>query len=124
MISNIKTNAKPMVKAVPMTSIFAEPLNPTYKEILRLKDMLDEEGIPYLFRRLHDGYQILSDETLSVVQHRHMDCAADDKLSFFRGEPKSGEKREIVPEVKIIDEKHGLSAEEALKKFKDYWSKI
>ena len=41
-----------------------------YTEILRLKEMLEKEGIPFVFRRQFDGYTIKYDDfTCSVIEH-------------------------------------------------------
>ena len=41
-----------------------------YTEILRLKEMLEKEGIPFVFRRRLDGYTIkYGDGICSVIEH-------------------------------------------------------
>ena len=51
------------------------PLNPNYKEILKLHDMLEANNIPHEFARFYDGYVVCyqtSGETCvcDAVQHR------------------------------------------------------
>jgi hypothetical protein len=40
-----------------------------YTEILRLKEMLEKEGIPFVFRPQFDGYTIKYDGVCSVIEH-------------------------------------------------------
>ena len=48
-------------------------LNMAYTEITRLHVMLEDNGIPHLFRRLHDGWQVCypddDNHRISAVQH-------------------------------------------------------
>ena len=51
------------------------PLNPNYKEILKLHNMLEANNIPHEFARFYDGYAVCyqtSGETCvcDAVQHR------------------------------------------------------
>ena len=45
-----------------------------YKEIFRLKEMLKTENIPFLFRNLYDGFQVLyptnENRICSVIEHQ------------------------------------------------------
>lgn len=41
-----------------------------YTEILRLKEMLEKEGIPFVFKPQFDGYTIkYDDSTCSIIEH-------------------------------------------------------
>ena len=45
----------------------------TYKEIFRLKEMLEKKNIPFIFRGLFDGFQIcypdVKNKVCSVIEH-------------------------------------------------------
>ena len=44
-----------------------------YKEFFRLKEMLEKENIPFIFRDLYDGFQIcypdVENKVCSVIEH-------------------------------------------------------
>lgn len=58
-----------------------------YIEILNLKDKLEENGIPFEFRMLYDGFQILypnkNDKICSVIQHKFSYGGTDDELEIM-----------------------------------------
>ena len=45
-----------------------------YKEIFRLKEMLEKEKIPFIFRNIFDGFQIcypdIKNKVCSVIEHK------------------------------------------------------
>lgn len=58
-----------------------------YKEIIRLKEMLEQEEIPFEFRNLNGGYQLcypcINQRICSVVEHGFSYGAEDDKLEIM-----------------------------------------
>ena len=59
-----------------------------YKEIFRLKEMLEKENIPFVFRNLFDGFQIcypVNDENriCSVIEHNGSYGHKQDKLEIM-----------------------------------------
>ena len=73
---------------VSINSISEYKLNPAYTEILRLHEMLEQNGIPHEFRRLYDGWQVRypgGDRwRISAVQH-YGSCGATDNLIEIMG---------------------------------------
>lgn len=81
-----------------------------YKEIIRLRDMLDSEGISYAFKPLYDGYQICypnnAERQCSVIEHY-----------IIMGL--------LTPEEEKYDGVKGyLTAEEVFKRIKEHYAKM
>lgn len=57
-----------------------------FKEIFRLKKMLDEEGIPYRFTESFGGWHIIysddEDDVCSVIEHKYSYGNAEDLLEI------------------------------------------
>ena len=92
-----------------------------YKKIFRLKEMLEKAGIPFIFKELNDGYQILykndSRETkCSVIEHEFSYGHEEDLL-------------EIMGLLTDEESKDGsvlgfLTAENVFKRIKNHWKKV
>lgn len=59
-----------------------------YKEIFRLKEMLEKENIPFIFRNVFDGFQICYPDTkkqreCSVIEHKGSYGHNQDKLEIM-----------------------------------------
>lgn len=58
-----------------------------YKEIFRLKEMLEKENIPFVFRNLFDGFQIcypnIKNKVCSVIEHEGSYGHNQDKLEIM-----------------------------------------
>jgi len=95
--------------------------NENYKEILKLKELLDKEkDIPYEFKKLLDGYQIIiykkdkfgnfEDILVDAIEHYGSYGHNDDLLEIYGG---------LTGEERSHDAVLGyLTAEEVLKRFK------
>ena len=86
-------------------------LNPNYKEIARLRDMLEEAEIPHVYCRFMDGWQICifkDDEiVIDAIEHAYSYGNKDDLLEVYG---------------KGFDDPIGwIDAENAFELFKEAW---
>lgn len=89
-----------------------------YKEIFRLKEMLEESKIPFEFKELNGGYQIrypVHDFTCSAIEHDFSYGREEDKLEIMGLLTKKEEKNDSVLGY--------LTAEEVFKRIKKDYSK-
>lgn len=96
-------------------------VNPSYKEILRLEQMLTEAGIPHTFDRSFDGWQvcypvneILSNKrVVSVIEHYGSYGKDDDKLEIMGL---------LTPNESEYDSVLGyLTAEDVFERIRKHW---
>ena len=96
------------------------PLNPAYKEISKLAEMLSDTDIPHTIVRLFDGWQIGypilprdGDCVCSVIQH-HISYGSEYDLLEIEGL--------LTPEEGHFDEVVGnLTAEDVFERIKTHW---
>ena len=73
-------------------------LSPAYTEILRLHEMLEQNGIPHEFHRMYDGWRVCYPDgdqwRISAVQHYGSYGAADNQIEIMGVEIMGG----IAPE--------------------------
>lgn len=86
-----------------------------YKEILKLKDMLTEANIPFKFKKLLDGYQIIMYDRnqkaiCDVIEHFGSYGNAEDKLEIMGALTEEESENNSVLGY--------LTAEEVFKRFK------
>lgn len=92
-----------------------------YKEIFRLKEMLENAGMPFSFDPLCGGWHIRYPDTVSlgtvcsVIEHDYSYGSGADKLEIAGLLTKAEEKIDLV--------KGWLSAEEVFERIKKHWEK-
>lgn len=99
-----------------------------YKEIFKLKEMLEKEKIPFYFRNLYDGYQIcyprndnlkegIFDRVCSVIEHNGSYGHNNDLLEI-KGLMTKREEKETQNSVLGY-----LSAKDVFKRIKKHWKR-
>lgn len=96
-------------------------LNPAYKEILRLEQMLIEAGIPHTCERNHDGWQVCypvnevsPERIISVIEHYGSYGKDDDKLEIMGL---------LTPDEAEWDSVLGyLTAEDVFERIRKHWA--
>ena len=104
-----------------------EPLNYKYQEILRLKAMLEEAGIPHSIIRRLDGwclaYPKFGEERCIVAEHRTSYGAVEDRLEICGRFLMCGaiSKSSDDAQERVIDR---LTAENVYERISDHWKKV
>lgn len=88
-----------------------------YKEILRLKEMFDTNGIPYKFKNLLDGYQIV------IISKEDSTYELCDVIEHYGSYGNQQDKLEIMGALTLEEQNDSsvlgyLTAEEVFKRFK------
>lgn len=94
-----------------------------FTEINKLKEMLEKEHIPFTFRKLYEGYQIIYPDTKNINENTICDVILHE--GSYGREQGLLEIMGLVDEEKVDDEVEGyLTAEECFNRIKKHYESI